>query len=124
MVGNLQAEQATLHEHRMELITENARLKEEVSSLKLRLAEAEKHGSQQRAEEAEFIEHNGALFKRNPGGGGYQRAVFCMGCRMPMVSMMRNTPFYCNRCHAGVQFTDQDLDRIMKALPITSVPLG
>jgi len=90
---------------------ENSNLKKQVSQLQTELSS--------KAKADEFVEQDGALFKRN-GTKGYHRAVFCIKCKGPMTSLP-HTPFICTAsgCGTSVGFTSADLDRIIKSLPKT-----
>lgn len=63
----------------------------------------------------DFVEHHGALFKRKPGGG-YQRTVYCPNCRRVAATIDEDFPYSCN-CGWAVEFTPNDLDRLLKELP-------
>ena len=100
-----------------QLEKENIELKKQNSNLLERANKYEKQLASFRAPKEEFIEERGALFKRRPEGG-YHKAVFCLKCRMPMMSMERVIPYSCERCKIAVDFTGDELPDILKELPI------
>src|SRR5436309_171455 len=72
MIAGFQSEQAALHEQRLELLTENANLKQKVLLLEQRVSDAERGSMQEEADASQFVEHYGVLFKRKPDGGYHQ----------------------------------------------------
>ena len=115
MIASLQTEQASSHESRIALMTENAELKQYVATFKLRVAEVESRHVQARAETYQFLEHRGAAFKRKPEGG-YEPTVYCRLCHGPMVSVEGELPYRCAPCNSMVDFSRQELSRIIGEL--------
>ncbi len=102
-------EQAQVLEKQIaQLQQENAALKDRVSDLERQVSSA--------AASAEFIECQGALFKRKPTGG-YHLAVYCPRCRGPMISLEDEIPFHCGPCGVSVNFTGRNLRSVMAELP-------
>ena len=64
----------------------------------------------------EFVEHEGALFKRRPEGG-YHRGVYCPTCRNSISSLVEMLYFYCPQCNWRADFTGQQLPDVMERLP-------
>lgn len=61
----------------------------------------------------EFIEYEGALFKKKRGGG-YHEVVFCPLCRAPMCFFVKN--YICDWCQ--ITFTlPKKVPDILKELP-------
>jgi hypothetical protein len=65
---------------------------------------------------ADFVEHRGAVFKRNPKGGYYDD-VLCRKCRQPMISFVNMHPFICEPCGVTVNFAGAELRQIIRELP-------
>ncbi len=86
---------------------ENAALKTKITELESQVAYWTKKN--------EYVECQGALFKRKPEGG-YDVCVYCPGCFGPMTSLMELTPFRCARCKISVNFTAHDLSKVMEGL--------
>jgi hypothetical protein len=74
------------------LTWENARLGEENAALKAKLATLSK------AEE--FEEHEGAAFKRKPGGG-FHHGIYCPIHHLPASSIENGFPYSCPRQDCG-----------------------
>ena len=93
---------------------EKERLEAQVAQLEGQLREALHQLATARQAE-EFVEHQGALFKRT--GSGYVNAVYCPSCRTSVGSMQRSMPFYCQRCKWMANFTGGQLEMVMRSLP-------
>lgn len=94
---------------------ENEELKERVAGLERQIADAtEKLAESRKAEE--FVEHEGALFKRGPGGD-YIKAVYCPVCKTSTASQGDASPFTCHRCRWVSSFLRIQLHGVMKRLP-------
>jgi len=90
---------------------ENERLQSALAYREKENAELKRQIAEQ-AKAEEFVEHEGALFKRRPGGG-YHKAVYCPYCRAPLGSLEGVLPYNCGRCKIMLDFTGEDLARIM-----------
>lgn len=116
---------AAIKEERLKLVREEAQalekrvaaLEKENGALRRRIAQLEAQVAAQTVRE-EFVECQGALFKRKPGGG-YHLAVYCPRCKGPMVSLMDDAPFCCGPCQLAVNFTGRHLRHVMGELPST-----
>jgi hypothetical protein len=65
----------------------------------------------------EFVEHDGALFKRKPEGG-YHRVVYCPHCERSAEPISIATALYlCYYCGWRADFTGIALDDIIARLP-------
>jgi len=95
-----------LEDDKVRLQEENAGLVDRVRTLERQIAE--------HAISEEFVEHHGALFKRRRSGG-YHECVYCPSCRSPMSSLQDVLPFSC-KCGQSVNFTGNDLERVMGEL--------
>ncbi len=96
-----------LKERVIDLEKENARLKEEHDETQVKL--------QSLSVPDEFVEHQGALFKKKPGG--YHLAVYCPRCHTSTFSLENALPFSCESCKWAANFTGGELESIMKDLP-------
>jgi len=67
------------------------------------------------AEDADFVEHREALFKKKPGGG-FAPGVYCPQCHDRMSS---NTiiPYRCGQCGFTAGFNSMQLSDVLKELP-------
>lgn len=108
---------------RLELLKDKvAQLEEERSDLKEALADLHMENAKLRkqikeqTEAEEFTKHRGALFKRN-SSGGYDPTVHCSRCRRPLGSIGGVGNYNCKPCQIMVDFSGQDLPRILKDLP-------
>lgn len=89
-----------------ELQEENAQIKEENRKLKDKIA--------RNSVSEEFVEYNGALFKRDKAGC-YHKAVYCPRCKTSVSAMEVFMPFACN-CGWMANFHGNDLEKIMREL--------
>ena len=89
----------------------NAALEQQLADCKKRISTLESELAAKTALQ-EFVEHRGALFKRNPSGG-FHKAVYCPLCRLPMGNAHPRVPFNCARCHIQTAFTVSELDSII-----------
>ncbi|MEI8245822.1 MAG: bZIP transcription factor [Lentisphaerota bacterium] len=91
----------TLEKENSTLVEANAKLTKEILSMK-------KH--------EEFVEHCGALFKRN-SGAGYQLVVYCPRCKTSTGAGSSNMAFFCIPCKWYSRFKVRDLSEVMSTLP-------
>ncbi len=108
---------------RLELCREKAgAIEEQLADSQQKAARLEKENRQLRDQiknrsfPQAFINHKGALFRRNLSGK-YEHTAFCRGCREPMVSFQNSFPFRCKTCNIYVNFSAAELDGILKELP-------
>ena len=64
----------------------------------------------------EFVESNGALFKRKQGGG-YHSVPYCPECKKPLSLFGRDFQCACDNCKINFGFYQTDLIQIIKDLP-------
>ena len=86
------------------LAIENAELKEEVYALK-----------KKRLSEDQFVEFNGAAFKRKPSGG-FEDSVYCPSCKAGMATIDNDMPYACGKCSSLSGFNAGKLQQVMKNL--------
>jgi len=105
----IQAEKIGVMDKRIEeLEAENTRLKEELGECIRKLLE--------KTEVEQFVEHDGALFKKLPGNG-YAESVYCPRCKTSTFSPDNNTPFFCLKCKWAANFGRKELNSVMRRLP-------
>lgn len=97
-----------LEKENVNLKQENARLKEQNNKFVEQLAQFRISGD-------EFVEAQGAFFKRKPGGG-YHETEYCPGCKMPLSSFGGDFPYSCERCKIHLDFFLNDVPNILKGL--------
>ncbi len=96
------------------LKSEFTKLERENAQLKRRNAELERELAASKQSE-QFVEENGALFKRRPGGG-YHNAVYCPKCHQSASPFPPGAEFNCT-CGWFSAFTEAELPTIMRSLP-------
>jgi len=98
------------------------KLKKEVQRLNDRITEL---GGSARGDSAEssnirmmdnYVEHEGALFKRDPDGR-HQTVPYCPRCEIATRVSIYGTPFHCNTCGWYASFDDTEIERIISELP-------
>ena len=89
-------------------------LKAEFTKLERRNAELERRLATSEQKE-QFVEENGALFKRRREGG-YHKAVYCPKCRQSTAPFPEGAEFVCS-CGWFSSFTEDKLPTIMNSLP-------
>jgi len=65
-----------------------------------------------KSEIEQAIEHRGAVFRRR-ADGTFRCGVYCPKCARPMTSIKGQGPYQCRHCNVRVDFTAQDLERVM-----------
>ena len=114
--GRISAQQvAFLRDQIKALAEEIADLKEENAKLMGQAADLTRQLNEARTPQ-EFIEYRGALFRRGPDGE-FEIDAYCRFCKIPMISLMGVTPFTCDGCGRGINFTGSDIRGIIAKLP-------
>jgi hypothetical protein len=93
------------------------KLERENGDLKRRCAELEERAARQDVP-SDFVEQNGALFKRL-AGGGYSDTPICPACKSSMWCFQELFPFECSNqsCKRPANFTGETLASVMAKLP-------
>jgi hypothetical protein len=113
---------AAIMKERLALVRDQMEsLEKEVADLKAKNAELEhqiarlRRQLEQATVPEEFTKHRGVLFRRL-SNGKYEEAVYCPRCKIPMVSSMGATPFWCSSCKMYASFNGQELHKVMSEL--------
>jgi ribosomal protein L29 len=93
---------------------EKAKLQEELAQLKEEVARLRQQVAAQAVAE-EFVEEQGALFKRKPGGG-YHEVVYCPRCRNSTKPEPAFDMFRCASCKWHSPFPPRELSHILRSL--------
>ena len=103
-----------LKEQMEKLVNEVADLNKKLADSQAEIVELQKQLSEKTVPE-DYVEYKGALFKRKLSGG-YNEAVFCPHCKVPLGSVRNVLNYYCPRCSIRLNFTGEDLPSILKEL--------
>ncbi len=94
------------------LETENAKLREEIASLR-----RENESLKRQLPSDDFVEAQGALFKRKPDGS-FESIAYCPDCRRALAPFPVSGYFgpKCSKCGYEAPFKDHEIPEILKAL--------
>lgn len=81
-----------------------------VAELEARVAALE---GRHKAEQSEFEEHRGAVFKRR-AKGGFHKAVYCPGCASVASPFEGTQQFHCDSCQWSSSFSVSELPSVLK----------
>ena len=90
------------------LAAENQRLAQELDAAKRQLAA--------QAKTQQFVEHRGALFRRD-AAGGYQAVVYCPDCERSTAAWPAGEPFTCMKCGWFSAFHEAELPGVLSGIP-------
>ncbi|HAV62887.1 MAG TPA: hypothetical protein DCY13_11045 [Verrucomicrobiales bacterium] len=112
LANNLDAELARLRDERRHVMAENLELAARVKVLEQEVARMKAAGMAIPEAPAEFVEHQGALFKREASGRFHDRP-HCRNCRRPMRMIAADLPFTCGTCRVSSFFKASELNDIL-----------